>query len=186
MSIPLSGWIDVHQNRLINRKIRESVRNGPQWLDSEWTSISVSSIMSPVLRGETMRRPRRNHSSEFKAKVALAAIQGDLTMSELVKKFDVHANQNHRMKKAAPKRCTRRVRQWWAKSLEGRTGWLSPSHQNQAAVDKAYPSYHLTFSHNSGCLMIPMKQLWDRFYIFLFITPKICSTRAHVLLICID
>ena len=55
--------------------------------------------MSPVLRGETMRRPRRNHSSEFKAKVALAAIQGDLTMSELVKKFDVHANQITEWKK---------------------------------------------------------------------------------------
>ena len=40
-----------------------------------------------------MRRKRRTHSPEFKAKVALAAIQGDLTMVELVKKFDVHANQ---------------------------------------------------------------------------------------------
>ena len=40
-----------------------------------------------------MRRKRRTHSTEFKAKVALAAIQGDLTMAELVKKFDVHANQ---------------------------------------------------------------------------------------------
>ena len=40
-----------------------------------------------------MRRKRRNHSPEFKAKVALPAIQGDLTMAELVKKFDVHANQ---------------------------------------------------------------------------------------------
>jgi len=40
-----------------------------------------------------MRRKRRLHSPEFKAKVALAAIQGDLTMAELVKKHDVHANQ---------------------------------------------------------------------------------------------
>ena len=40
-----------------------------------------------------MRRKRRTHSPEFKAKVALAACQGDLTMAELVKKFDVHANQ---------------------------------------------------------------------------------------------
>jgi transposase-like protein len=31
--------------------------------------------------------------------VALAAIQGDLTMSELVKKFDVHANQITEWKK---------------------------------------------------------------------------------------
>ena len=40
-----------------------------------------------------MRRKRRNHSSAFKAKVALAALKGDLTMVELVKKYDVHANQ---------------------------------------------------------------------------------------------
>ncbi|MEX2517033.1 MAG: IS3 family transposase [Gammaproteobacteria bacterium] len=40
-----------------------------------------------------MRQKRRTHSPEFKAKVALAAVQGDLTMAELVKKFDVHANQ---------------------------------------------------------------------------------------------
>ena len=40
-----------------------------------------------------MRRKRRTHSPEFKAKVALAAVRGDLTMAELVKKFDVHANQ---------------------------------------------------------------------------------------------
>ena len=40
-----------------------------------------------------MRRKRRTHSPGFKAKVALAAIQSELTMAELVKKFDVHANQ---------------------------------------------------------------------------------------------
>lgn len=40
-----------------------------------------------------MRRKRRTHSPEFKAKVALAALQGDLAIAELVKKFDVHANQ---------------------------------------------------------------------------------------------
>lgn len=40
-----------------------------------------------------MRRKRRNHSPSFKAKVALAALKGDLTMVELVEKYDVHANQ---------------------------------------------------------------------------------------------
>ena len=37
---------------------------------------------------EAMRRERRTHSPEFKAKVALAVIQGDLSMAELVKTFD--------------------------------------------------------------------------------------------------
>lgn len=39
------------------------------------------------------RRPRRNHSPDFKAKVALAAIQGDKTVAELAEHFDVHPNQ---------------------------------------------------------------------------------------------
>lgn len=40
-----------------------------------------------------MRRTRRNHSGEFKAKVALAAVKGEKTLSELASFFDVHANQ---------------------------------------------------------------------------------------------
>lgn len=39
------------------------------------------------------RRPRRNHSSAFKAKVALAAIKGDRTIAQLADQFDVHPNQ---------------------------------------------------------------------------------------------
>lgn len=39
------------------------------------------------------RRPRRNHSPAFKAKVALAAVRGEKTMAELAEQFDVHANQ---------------------------------------------------------------------------------------------
>jgi len=40
-----------------------------------------------------VRRARRNHSAEFKAKVALAAAKGEYTLSELAKQFDVHPNQ---------------------------------------------------------------------------------------------
>ncbi len=39
------------------------------------------------------RRPRRNHSPVFKSKVALAAIKGEQTITELAQKFDVHPNQ---------------------------------------------------------------------------------------------
>ena len=39
------------------------------------------------------RRPRRNHSAAFKAKVALAAIKGEKTLTELAEQFDVDANQ---------------------------------------------------------------------------------------------
>ena len=40
-----------------------------------------------------MKRPRRNHSATFKAKVALAAIRGDRTLVEIAEQFDVHPNQ---------------------------------------------------------------------------------------------
>jgi transposase len=39
------------------------------------------------------KRARRNHSSAFKAKVALAAIKGDRTIAQLSEQFDVHPNQ---------------------------------------------------------------------------------------------
>ena len=39
------------------------------------------------------RRPRRNHSPAFKAKVALAALKGDATLAELAKRFELHAHQ---------------------------------------------------------------------------------------------
>jgi transposase len=39
------------------------------------------------------RRKRRNHSPEFKAKVAIAAIKGDKTLAEMAQQFDVHPNQ---------------------------------------------------------------------------------------------
>src|SRR3712207_4837141 len=39
------------------------------------------------------KRPRRNHSPAFKAKVALAAIKGEKTLAELAQQFDVHPNQ---------------------------------------------------------------------------------------------
>src|SRR6202020_618319 len=44
--------------------------------------------------GETMtRRARRNHTPAFKAKVAIAAIKGEMTLAQLAEHFDVHPNQ---------------------------------------------------------------------------------------------
>lgn len=41
------------------------------------------------------------HSPEFKSKVALAALKGDKTISELSKEFGVHPNQISRWKQEA-------------------------------------------------------------------------------------
>jgi transposase len=59
-------------------------------------------------RGEQMsRRPGRNHTAVFKAKVALAAVKGEKTLTELAQEFDVHANQ---------------ITQWKSQLLEGAVG----------------------------------------------------------------
>ena len=53
------------------------------------------------------KRPRRNDSADFKAKVALAAIRGEKTLIELLQQFDVHPNQ---------------IKQWKDQLLAGASG----------------------------------------------------------------
>jgi len=65
------------------------------------------------------RRKRRNHSPEFKAKVAMAAIRGDKTLAELAQPYDVHPSQI----------------QDWKKRLTAEAGSLFESGANQKASD---------------------------------------------------
>ena len=46
-------------------------------------------------------KKRKNHSADFKARVAVEAIREELTLSELAKKYGVHTNQISTWKRAA-------------------------------------------------------------------------------------
>ena len=66
-----------------------------------------------------MRRPRRNHTASFKAKVAVAALKDDKTLAELAEKFDVHASQ---------------ITQWKMQLLEAATGvFLTPREKRESS-----------------------------------------------------
>ena len=69
------------------------------------------------------RRARRNHTSSFKAKVALAAIKGDRTLAQIAEQFDVHPNQ---------------ISTWKDQLLEGAADVFGPGGGNgavQPAID---------------------------------------------------
>jgi len=48
-----------------------------------------------------MSKKRRTHKPSFKAKVALAAIRGEQTISEIASRYQVHPNQVSSWKKVA-------------------------------------------------------------------------------------
>ena len=74
------------------------------------------------------RRPRRNHSPAFKAKVALAAVRGDKTMAELARQFDIHPNL---------------LIQWKAQLLNGAAGVFG----SESRSDSQGPAVDLTVLH---------------------------------------
>lgn len=45
------------------------------------------------LKGEVVKKNRRNHAPAFKAKVALEATKEDRTIAELSREYSVHPNQ---------------------------------------------------------------------------------------------
>ena len=64
------------------------------------------------------RRPRRNHSPAFKAKVALAAVKGEKTLAALAQVYEAHANQ---------------ITTWRTQLLEGAAGVFGSEGSPEAA-----------------------------------------------------
>ncbi len=74
-----------------------------------------------------MRKKRRNHSAAFKAKVALDAIKGEKTLSELASQYELHPTQ---------------IQQWKKKLLEGSKDVFGSSEKEQKHVESEIKELH--------------------------------------------
>ena len=74
-----------------------------------------------------MSKKRKNHSPQFKAKVALAAAKGDKTLSELASQFNLHPTQNYQLEERTHRKCSFTIRARQAETTAVRRCRKTPS-----------------------------------------------------------
>ena len=71
-----------------------------------------------------MRKPRRNHSAAFKARVALEAIRREKSVAEIAARHEVHANQ---------------VSTWKTQALQAKIGQLTMENDFLESALRKFP-----------------------------------------------
>jgi transposase-like protein len=74
-----------------------------------------------------VKKSRRNHAPEFKAKVALEAAREELTITELSRKYGLHTNQ---------------IRAWKEQLLSGAVGLFASGVEVQRDQDELVRDFH--------------------------------------------
>jgi len=74
-----------------------------------------------------MSKKRRNHSASFKAKVALEAIKGEKTLSDLSAQFSLHPNQ---------------IQQWKKQLIEGSKDVFGASEKKRKNIESEVRDLH--------------------------------------------
>jgi transposase-like protein len=90
------------------------------------------------------RRPRRNHSAAFKAKVALAAVRGEKTLAELAEQFDIHPHQ---------------ITQWKNQLQEGAAGVFGEA---RTSIGRYLEFYNSIRPHSSLKALTPDQVYFNR------------------------
>ena len=89
-----------------------------------------------------MKLSRRKHGAAFKAKVAVAALRGDQTISELASRFEIHPTLIHTWKKQLAESAPELFRSGHGRQVQGQEALVAKLYQQigQLTVERDFSS----------------------------------------------
>ena len=118
MNLASIGFVADKEHRSNDRFAALESRSRKSAQDDKWSFCLTAGKIGPRIRRDDEQTTARNHTPAFKAKVALAAVKGEMTLAQLADHFDVHPNQ---------------ITTWKAQLQEGAADVFGPGGGNGAA-----------------------------------------------------